>query len=119
MKGAWGWIGAMLIILHFVFPFLLLLSRDLKRSTKWLIALSIFILAIRLLDHFYGIAAVPLIGHYEDKELPFQLNWMYFVAVIGVGGLWLWWFFRQLASRPLVPIKDPFLEKAIAHGHEH
>lgn len=38
---------------------------------------------------------------------------------IEIGGIWLWYFFGQLAKRPLVPVMDPFLENAIKHGHGH
>jgi hypothetical protein len=41
------------------------------------------------------------------------------IAPIAVGGIWLWWFFGELQKRPLVPVKDPFFEKAIEHGHGH
>jgi hypothetical protein len=41
------------------------------------------------------------------------------IAPIAVGGIWLWWFFGELQKRPLVPVKDPFFENAIEHGHGH
>jgi hypothetical protein len=41
------------------------------------------------------------------------------VAPLAVGGIWLWYFLGQLMKRPLVPVMDPFLEKAIEHGHGH
>jgi len=38
--------------------------------------------------------------------------------VIGVGGLWLGWFFYQLRQRALVPYNDPQLREVLARG-EH
>jgi NADH:ubiquinone oxidoreductase subunit 6 (subunit J) len=116
-EGAWGAIGAILIILHFAFPFLVLLSRDIKRNARWLAYLAFFILLLRLVDMYYMIGPSPRIGMH-GQEVPFALSfsWMDIVAPIAVGGIWLWWFFGKLMKRPLVPVNDPFLENAIEHG---
>ncbi|MBA2621140.1 MAG: hypothetical protein H0U87_08065, partial [Acidobacteria bacterium] len=118
MHGAWGAIGILLIVFHFAFPFLLLLSRDLKRNAKWLAALCVFILVMRLIDMYYLIGPSPKVGMH-GQEMPFNLNWMDLVAPLAIGGIWLWWFFGELMKRPLVPINDPYLPNAIEHGHEH
>ena len=119
-EGTWGVIGVILIILHFAFPFLVLLNRDLKRNAKWLMRIAIFILVFRLVDMYYLIGPSPRIGML-GQEVPFLLSfsWMDIVAPIAVGGIWLWWFFGELMKRPLIPINDPFLENAILHGKEH
>jgi hypothetical protein len=118
MKGIWGVIGVLLILFHFAFPFLVLLSRDVKRNAKWLALLAIFILLLRLIDMFYMIGPSPMIGMH-GQEMEFHISWMDFVAPIAVGGIWLWYFFGELAKRPLVPINEPFLPNAIKHGIEH
>ncbi|MEJ7698514.1 MAG: hypothetical protein WKF71_02545 [Pyrinomonadaceae bacterium] len=118
MKGIWGVIGVLLILFHFAFPFLVLLSRDVKRNAKWLALLAIFILLLRLIDMFYMIGPSPMIGMH-GKEMEFHISWMDFVAPFAVGGIWLWYFFGELAKRPLVPVNEPFLPDAIKHGIEH
>ncbi len=126
-QGVWGAIGLLLIIFHFAFPFLILLMQDFKRKAKWLAALAIFILFMRLLDMFYIIGPSPMIGEIADHEVhkvimlhvPFRFSIWYVVGPIATGGLWLWWFFKELKSRPLVPFKDPFFENAIKHGKGH
>ncbi|MGI8494658.1 MAG: hypothetical protein ACR2L1_05005 [Pyrinomonadaceae bacterium] len=118
MSGTWGVIGFILIIFHFAFPFLLLLSRDLKRNIKWISLLSVFILIMRVVDTYYLIGPSPMIGSGEHS-MTFHVSWMDFVAPIAVGGIWLWWFFGELLKRPLVPVNDPYLENAIAHGKGH
>lgn len=118
IQGAWGAIGIMLIFFHFAFPFLVLLSRDIKRDAKWLSLLAIFILVMRLIDMYYLIGPSPTIGSHAE-EVGFNLSWMDFVAPVAVGGIWLWWFFGELLKRPLVPVNDPYLENAIAHGKGH
>ena len=120
MEGTWGVIGVLLIVFHFAFPFLVLLNRDIKRNSKWLAATAIFILFLRLVDMFYMIGPSPQIGM-MGKETTFadSFSWMYLVAPLGVGGIWLWYFLGELLKRPLVPINDPYLEGAINHGKGH
>ncbi len=118
VQGTWGAIGLILILFHFAFPFLVLLSRDIKRNAKWLSMLAIFILVMRLVDMYYLIGPSPTIESH-GLEVPFHLSWMDFVAPVAIGGIWLWWFFGELMKRPLVPINDPYLENAIAHGKGH
>ncbi len=115
-KGGWGIVGLIIILFHFAFPFVILLSRDIKRNFRWLSLIAIFILVMRLIDLFYLIAPTPM------ASLPgtdFHISWMDFVAPVAVGGLWLWWFFGELKRRPLMPPNDPFLESAIEHGRHH
>jgi hypothetical protein len=115
-KGGWGAIGIILVLFHFAFPFLVLLTRDIKIRAKWLALLAIFILLMRLVDMFFLIGPTPTVsGHAEG----FHISWMDFVAPVAVGGIWLWYFFGQLLKRPLVPVNDPFLPNAIEHGKGH
>ncbi len=119
MAGGWGYIGVILVLFHFAFPFLVLLQQDFKRKAKRLATLAVFILILRLVDMFYLIAPNPRIDTHGFQQGAFLLSWMDFVAPVAVGGIWLWYFFGQLMSRPLVPVMDPFLEKAVEHGQGH
>jgi hypothetical protein len=47
------------------------------------------------------------------------MDWQYIAGPLFIGGLWLLFFARTLKSRPLLPINDPYLPEAIAHGHAH
>ena len=118
MHGGWGALGILLVIFHFAFPFLLLLSRDVKRDAKYLAMIAVFILIMRLVDMFYLIGPSPRIGMH-GKEMPFYFSWMDLAAPVAVGGIWLWAFFGELMKRPLVPVNDPYLENAVAHGKDH
>jgi NADH:ubiquinone oxidoreductase subunit 3 (subunit A) len=118
VQGTWGAIAMLLIIFHFAFPFLVLLSREIKRNSKWLSMLAAFILVMRLIDMYYLIGPSPTLESH-GHEVAFHLSWMDFVAPIAVGGIWLWWFFGELLKRPLVPVNDPYFENAINHGKGH
>jgi hypothetical protein len=117
MKDGWGWVGLILILFHFAFPYLVLLSRDIKRNAKYLAIMAGFIMFLRIVDVFYHIAPSPTVTGAEPHFNAFWL--LYIVGPLAVGGLWLWAFLGELMSRPLVPINDPFLENAIEHGRGH
>jgi hypothetical protein len=117
MNNGWGWVGLILILFHFAFPYLVLLSRDIKRNAKYLAIMAGFIMLLRIVDVFYHIAPSPST---TGAEPHFNAFWvLYLLGPLAVGGIWLWAFFGELAKRPLVPIKDPFLENAIEHGKGH
>jgi hypothetical protein len=117
VRGGWGVIALTVVIFHFAFPFMLLLSASLKRNAGKLMILAILILVMRLIDFFWMIAP-------EFSHEGFHVSWMDFVAPLAVGGIWLATFFWQLAKRPLMAINDPqydgLLEAAQAPVHaEH
>jgi hypothetical protein len=120
-KGQWRWIGVALILLNFALPFLLLLSRDLKHNRRRLMAVAWLLIAMRFVDLLWLIAPEFESGHSGEARhygLSVASYINYAAAVIGVGGLWLGWFFYQLRQRALVPYNDPQLGEVLARG-EH
>ena len=105
MQGGWDVLGLALVIFHFVAPFLLLLSRPLKRRMRSLAPVAAAILMARVLDLFWLVG--PDLHGSHGIESHFTLHWMDLAALVGVGGLWVAAYARQLASRPLLPVTDP------------
>jgi hypothetical protein len=112
IHGAWGVIALAVVVLHFAFPFLFLLSRSFKRNAGKLVIVAVLILVMRLVDLFWMIA--PSFTHEH-----FHLSWMDLVAPIALGGLWLAFFARELSRRPLIPINDPLYETVLEQKHAH
>ena len=104
----WNAISLGLIFFHFVLPFLLLLSRDLKRKGRPLLWIALLLLVMRYVDLYWQ--AGPA---FHPEGLSF--HWLDLATLAGVGGLWLAAFARRLARRPLLPVNDPFLEEALGH----
>ena len=40
-------------------------------------------------------------------------------ALVGVGGIWAWWFLGQLKQRPLLPLHDPYLSEYLPEAIRH
>jgi hypothetical protein len=103
-SGVWGWMAVAIIALGFFLPFFLLIFREIKRSTRWLAATAALVLAMRVVEDLWLVGpGLGLGGLYIGIGLA---------AMVGLGGIWLWWFGRELAARPLVPLHDPRLADA-------
>jgi hypothetical protein len=111
LRGGWGWIGAAVVLIHFLLPFLLLLSADLNRNTRLLVRVCFLLVAMRLVDVFWLVRPATSGGR-------FSLHWMDPLAVAGIGGVWIALFLRGLTQRPLLPRNDPEFLAAVEHaGH--
>lgn len=119
MKGGWAYIGVALILLHFAFPYLLLLKQDLKRRAGAIASIALFILFMRLVDMYWQIAPTNRVLATTIEPGAFHLDWLDIAAPIAIGGIWLWYFYGQLMKRPIVPANDPYFEEAIEHGKGH
>jgi hypothetical protein len=112
--GGWGFFSLVLAFGHFVLPFCLLLSRDLKRRPHMLARVAWFIIAIRLVDLIWLVA--PNFNPNTGGFMPVTL------ANIGVplalAGVWLVLFAQQLGKLPLVPVNDPYFKTMLLQGHE-
>jgi len=112
--GGYRVVALAIIVFHFALPFAMLLSRDLKRNARKLAWVAGLILVMRWVDLFWLIAPNDLPG---GKALGF--SWMDIAAPLGIGGLWLAAFFRQLKARPVVPLRDPLFETVVLKVHAH
>jgi hypothetical protein len=107
LRGVWGYVALVIVFGHFVLPFLLLLSRDLKRQRTRLAAVAIAIIVIRYVDLLWLVAP-----NYEHHGFP--IHWMDIAIPMGLAGIWLFLFARYLRSLPLLPLNDPYFKEAFA-----
>ena len=111
IEGGWGYVGLLVILGHFVLPFLLLLIRDLKRGSA---------LALRgALHHLHALRRSVLAdgAARRARRAGDQLDelrrrrWP-------IGGIWVAVFLWQLGSRPLLPLGDQGLAEVLeSNGH--
>lgn len=109
-QGGWQYISATLILLQFFLPFLLLLSSRVKRYSGLLLKVMVFILVMRVVDLFWIVQ--PAFGLKSPR-----VHWLDVTLLAGIGGLWLWWFARQVCAAPLLPRHDPRLQEAWLYEH--
>lgn len=111
LEGGWEWVAYSLIALHFATPFAILLSRRNKRNTRVLRSVALFLLAMRAVDILWMVAP-----SFHPSKL--HVHWLDFAALIGVGGVFIWYFLYQLKQRPLLLTNDPRMQAALAHVEE-
>lgn len=80
--GGWPWVAAALVVFHFFVPFLLLLSRTVKRSanTIWRVALGLLVMR--------WVEILWLIQPSFEYAGPF-VPWLDLAATAAIGGFWL------------------------------
>ncbi|MBI4264379.1 MAG: hypothetical protein HY657_08380 [Acidobacteria bacterium] len=121
----WQYIALFLVIFQFAVPFLLLLSRDLKRTPHRLVVVALWLLVVRFIDLFMLVApefqSTGANLHLLDGEAEggVYVHWLDLAAPLAIGGLWLWMFFTQLAQRPLLAFADPYLRDALESTGGH
>jgi hypothetical protein len=122
----WQYFGTALIFLHFAFPFALLLSRNLKRNARRIVAVAFLVLFMRLVDLFWLTApnfypgAEAELGHPATTGLNgFGLvdALIYIICPIAMGGIWLFFFYLRLSKRSLMPVNDPGFVQMLESKH--
>jgi hypothetical protein len=92
-KGRYFAIAVMLI--QFAIPFAFLLFRRIKRNVRTLFLIAMGLLAAHLLDAAWLI--LPSVWHSGG---PIGAAWRFILAALAIGGGWLYFVARDLATRP-------------------
>lgn len=109
-QGGFQYVTWALIFLHFIVPYALLLSRDVKRGINRLRLIAAWLIFMRIVDHYWQLAPEfheTLTVSVIDLAMP-----------IALGGIFLTLYAMRLKSQPLLPLHDAGLEKALTH-HVH
>ncbi len=107
----WESVSMLLIFGHFVFPFLTLITRAAKRNIKLLLFMSVWIFCMRFVDFYWIIMPT---GMNEDGSRVALDFGMYDIApIIGIGGIFFWFFWKQFTANAIVPVKDPSLNESM------
>ena len=115
--GGWGVMLTLDFIFHWLIPFSLLLSKDLKKNKKrlirvaqWMIFAKAFDLFVLIEPNFPGAA----------KNLHFSWGILEYIAVpVAMVALWVAYYCTQLKSRPLIATNDPHLAEILEPEHAH
>jgi hypothetical protein len=106
LQTGWRAVGLTLILCHFAAPFVVLLSRRVKRQPDLLIKVAVGVLIVRLIDLFWLIAP-------EFHQTGISVSWMDIVVPLTFGSIWLGCFIWQLRGRAILPLHDPQFQEAL------
>jgi hypothetical protein len=96
------------LIINFVCPILILMTRDAKRNWAMMTFMAVLILFGHWLDFYQMVMPGPLKDHA-------QLSWFEFGILAGFVGTIILVVGKQLEKASLVPINSPFLKESIIH----
>ncbi len=117
ITGGWGPVAGLDFLFHWVLPFFLLLSRDIKRNKKKLATVCCIMLFARFWDTWWLIApAFPD----QTRNLHFSAGMLQYIFVpAAMTALWLAYCFTLLRKRGLVALHDPHLTEILEPEHAH
>ncbi|HVX67074.1 MAG TPA: hypothetical protein VHA11_10750 [Bryobacteraceae bacterium] len=106
LVGSWRTVAAVLVVGHFIVPFLVLISRAAKRSLAVLGAAAVWILLMHYADLYWIVMPV------FSKE-GVAASWMDAAALAAVGGTFGLVFWSRLRRRALAPTGDIRFERSL------
>jgi hypothetical protein len=117
IRGHWGIIITLDFIFHWLIPFSLLLSRDIKRDKKRLTRVCQWMIFAKAFDLFWLIEP-----NFKDAARNLHFSWgilEYAAVPVAMVSLWVAYFCMQLKTRPLVQTNDPHLAEILEPEHVH
>jgi hypothetical protein len=117
--GGWWVICSLDFVFHWLVPFCLLLSRDLKRNKRKMIWLCVWMIVARCIDMFWLIepnfadAASNLHIHNNIGILA------YITVPVAVLAVWGAYYLTELKARPIMNLNDPHLEEMLEPEHAY
>ncbi len=106
LQTGWRFIGMSLMLFHFAIPFVLLLSRRVKRTPDLLVKVAGGMLVVRLVDLFWLIAP-------EFHQSGIVVSWLDVILPLSMGAIWAACFVWQLRGRAILPVHDPQFDEAL------
>ncbi len=105
--GEWTTVSMLLIFGHFVLPFLLLVSRFIKRRPPLLVVTGGFVAAMCWVDMYWLV--IP-----EFSPGVARFGWLDILCFLGMNGVWSAALVWRLGRHSAIAEKDPRLEESLA-----
>jgi hypothetical protein len=103
LRGGWETVGLALVLLHFVLPFVLLLSRGLKRNVRLMRYVVAGLLVMRVVEVYWVVEPA-----FPGAEARLHASDVF--SVLALGGAFAAYFAIQFRGRPPLPAADPELQ---------
>jgi len=117
IRGQWGIIITLDFIFHWLIPFSLLLSRDIKRNKKRMIRVCQWMIFAKAFDLFWLIEP-----NFKDAARNLHFSWgiLEYIAVpVAMVSGWIAVYSINLKTRPLVQTNDPHVAEILEPEHVH
>jgi hypothetical protein len=115
VQNGWKPVMLLLVIFHFVVPFLILLNRNIKKQPDRLRAVAILILIARVGEIYWQVN--PNFKDTSGMTGHFSPNLMDAVLPIALASIWITAFFYQLKKRPLIPAYHHLVPEILEPSH--
>ena len=116
-SGGWAVIITLDFLFHWLIPFSLLLSRDIKRNKKRLVMVCQWMIFAKAFDLFWLIEP-----NFKGaaRNLHFSFGILEYVAVpVAMVAFWVAFYCTRLKQRPLVQTNDPHVAEILEPEHAH
>ncbi len=110
LNEGWQRVGLALVLFHFAIPFLFLLSRGFKRNPRKLVWLASGLIVMRFVDLYFYIEP-----NFHKSVFLSPLTLLDLVVPAAIGGFWMAMFFRNLKSRPMLPLYDQHAQEFLEY----
>ncbi len=113
--GDWWYVSLFLVFGNFLLPFCLLLSYRYKVTHRTVRRIAYLVLFVIFVDISYNI--LPALQDANGNPMPFfSVNLLWAItSVIGVGGVCIAAYLRDLPKTKLIPIRDPRIGECLKH----
>ena len=115
IRGHWGVIITLDFLFHWLIPFTMLLSRDIKRNKKRLIRVCQWMVFAKAFDLFWLIEP-----NFKDAARNLHFSWgilEYAAVPVAMVSFWVAFFCTRLKTRPLVQTNDPHVAEILELEH--
>lgn len=115
IRGGWGIIITLDFIFHWLIPFTMLLSRDIKRNKKRIIRVCQLMVFAKAFDLFWLIEP-----NFRDAARNLHFSWgiLEYIAVpVAMTAFWVAYFCVQLKKRAVVQVNDPHMAEMLEPEH--
>lgn len=111
----WQYVGALLILGHFVAPFLILLFRGVKRSPALLSVMALWALFIHIVDLTWIVRPMAYVGADVIKDPGLAAAWVDIAGALGPILLLGAYLVYRIGRTSLVAVNDPYMHEALEH----
>jgi hypothetical protein len=112
--GPWVNVSVAIAVLHFIVPFVLLMSRNVKRNLSGLTAGAVLLVVMHVVEMYWLVLPnyARAMGVASREPGSLRLSPLDLLAFVGVGGVYLAAVLYRMANHSLVAVGDPRFERS-------